>query len=109
VRGTTPEADERARSHALDVLVDGSASVTLAQGDEDVTISGDAHSGADAPRGPPLAMRPLIVSQRETEDIGMNARSRLRILDGLVGADEGTTENDLLQRIAAAAAAIDHS
>jgi ABC-type uncharacterized transport system ATPase subunit len=107
VRGITPEADERARSHALDVLVDGSVSVTLAQGDEDVMISRDAHSGADAPPDPPLAMRPLIVSQREIEDIGLNARSRLRILDGLVGADEGTTENDLLQRIAAAAAAID--
>lgn len=48
VQAITAEADERARRHALDVLVDGSVAVTVAQGSDEVTISRDAHSGADA-------------------------------------------------------------
>lgn len=107
VEAITPDADERARRHALDVLVDGSVSVTVAQGGDDVAVSRDAHSDADLTPSAPPTLRPLIVSQREIEDIGLNARSRLQILDGLAGTDEGASEADLLARVAAAAAAID--
>jgi len=107
VKGITADADRRARSHALDVLVDGSVAVTVEQGGDEVTVSRDAHSGADEAPSVPPTLRPLIVSQREIEDIGLNARGRLEILDGLVGSDEGSTEDDLLRRIAKAAAAID--
>jgi ABC-type uncharacterized transport system ATPase subunit len=107
VQAITPEADERARRHALDVLVDGSVSVTVARNEEEMTLSRDAHSGADAAPDAQVALRPLIVSQREIEDIGLDARSRLHILDGLVGDDEDATENDILQQVAATAAAID--
>lgn len=107
VHAITQEADDRARRHALDVLVDGSVSVTVAQGDDEVTISRDAHVGADAAPRVPVALRPLVVSQREIEDIGLNARSRLHILDGLVGVDEATSEHDVLKRVMAAAVGID--
>lgn len=107
VQAITAEADERARRHALDVLVDGSVAVTVAQGSDEVTISRDAHSGADAAPSAPLGLRTLIVSQREIEDIGLDARSRLQILDGMVAADEGASEHDLLKLVATAATAID--
>jgi DNA repair exonuclease SbcCD ATPase subunit len=107
VKAITHDADDRARRHALDVLVDGSVLVTVAQGDDEVSASRDAHSDADAAPSAPLSLRPLIVSQREIEDIGLDARSRLHILDGLVDADDGANEHHLLQQVSAAAAAID--
>lgn len=107
VHAITQEAEERARRHALDVLVDGSVSVTIAHGDDQATVSRDAHADAEEPPNPPLLLRPLIVSQREIEDIGLDARSRLHILDGLVGNNEGTAERHLLEDVAAAAVEID--
>ena len=100
VRAITPEAESRARQHALDVLVDGMVSAVVANDDHGTTtVSRDAHSSSMA-AAPPTGLRPLIVSQREIEDIGLNAMSRLQILDGLVGADDVGEEARLLDRIA---------
>jgi energy-coupling factor transporter ATP-binding protein EcfA2 len=100
VPAITPEADEQARAHALAVLSDGTATVTLEADGEEVVFSRDT---ADPERevGTPSGTSPLIVSQNEIEDIGLNPQSRLQILDGLGGAGEGAdSESALLGSIA---------
>lgn len=107
VEAITPDAETRARRHALDVLVDGSVAVTVGNGSgDDVVVSRDAHSGPASP-GHQTALRPLIVSQREIEDIGLNAFSRLQILDGLVGTNDAGEERDLLDQVARVTVEID--
>ncbi|HWB68737.1 MAG TPA: AAA family ATPase, partial [Solirubrobacterales bacterium] len=106
VPGITEEGERRAHRHALDVLEDGSVNVTVAQDGEEASASRDA-SADEGPPVQPLGLQPLIVSQREIEDIGLNARSRLHILDGLVGTAEEHVEPDLLQQVQLAAAEID--
>lgn len=100
VEAITPEADQRARRHALDVLVDGSVAVTMEDGPVEVIVSRDGHSGADAAPVGLAAIRPLVVSQREIEEIGLDARSRLQILDGLVLEEQAALEEPLLERVA---------
>jgi AAA domain len=90
VHAITPEAEQRARAHALDVLVDGSVAVTVTDDGNDVTFSRDGHSEGETAPGASVTLRPLIVSQQEIEDIGLNARSRVHILDGLVPHQEGS-------------------
>lgn len=82
VPGLTPAADEQAREHALAVLADGAVTVTLERDGREGRLMREANDASAT--GPAEGAMPLIVSQSEVEEIGLNARSRLQILDGLV-------------------------
>ena len=100
VPGITPEADDRAREHALSVLGDGAVTVTLREGDQDFIIQREANAANGTADFLPTGSRPLIVSQSEIEHIGLNARSRLQILDGLTDRlPDGASERALLESI----------
>jgi energy-coupling factor transporter ATP-binding protein EcfA2 len=100
VPAITPQADEKAKEHALSVLGDGGVTVTLRDGGEDVVVQREANVARAGEGVLPSGGRPLIVSQSEIEHIGLNERSRLQILDGLTDrVSEGTSERALLQSI----------
>jgi predicted ATPase len=85
VRGITDESDERSRQHALSVLGAGQVTVTLRDGENEVTVS--RTSSEEVPRSSGRFRPPLVYSQAEIERVGLEARGRLRILDGFVDSE----------------------
>jgi DNA repair exonuclease SbcCD ATPase subunit len=88
VKGVTEEFDERSREHALSVLGPGRVSVTVVDGEREILVSRSAND--DAPRSSSRYRPPLVLSQSEIERVGLEARGRLRIIDGF--ADEAPQE-----------------
>jgi chromosome segregation ATPase len=90
----TEEAAKKAREHALSVLRSGRVTVTLESEDgQEVKVTRSAHEPAPRYSGPFL--RPQVYSQNEIETVGLEARGRLRILDGFV--KEAGAETELQQ------------
>lgn len=73
---------KEALEHALGVLGDGKVTITLTDGTERVEISRIA-TDADALR-PPDVLSPLVFSQKEVEQVGARAQSRLRLIDAFL-------------------------
>ena len=75
----TPAGQEQSNEHALGVLGDGRVTVTLAEGPQKIEVSRTAQDAApdsSIPFDPPF-----VFSQTEIETIGLQAKSRLRLLD----------------------------
>jgi hypothetical protein len=77
----TDRFSKSSREHALSVLGSGRVSVTYSVNGERRTISrtAEADSEVDGGNGAPY---PIVLSQNEIEAIGLDARGRLRLVDG---------------------------
>lgn len=71
---------QEALEHALGVLGDGKVVITLTNGSERVEVSRIAAEDQD--NCPTDVPPPLVFSQKEIEQIGVRAESRLRLVDG---------------------------
>jgi len=83
VDGYTPEITRRSREHALSVLGAGQVTLTLIDGDREITVSRSANE--EAPRASAPYLAPIILSQTEIETVGLQPGGRLRLLDGFLG------------------------
>jgi hypothetical protein len=83
VDGYTPETTRRSREHALSVLGSGQVTLTVADGDQHITISRSANEAV--PRMSAPFVPPIIMAQTEIETVGLQPGGRLRLLDGFVG------------------------
>jgi hypothetical protein len=82
VPGFTDRSNRRARQHALSVLGSGRVTVTLDVGGEIVTVTRTAEEDSLAIHGAASFDSPTILSQNEIEQVGLDAKGRLRIIDG---------------------------
>jgi ABC-type Mn2+/Zn2+ transport system ATPase subunit len=81
IEGTTDESARLARTHALSVLGSGRVTVTLQDRGADILVSRTAND--DLARTSSDFLPPLVFSQQEIERVGLEARGRLFIIDGL--------------------------
>ena len=89
VQGYTAESAKRSLAHAISVLGSGQISVTLTDGDRDTLVTRTTSDQSQRATGP--FSPPIIFSQTEIETVGLQAPSRLRLLDGFVGENHETT------------------
>lgn len=82
----TESGQQQAIEHALGVLGDGRVTVTLTNGRERIEVSRTAHDTEADTSASDTA--PFVFSQAEIESIGLQAHSRLRLIDGFL-TDEG--------------------
>jgi hypothetical protein len=82
VPGYTSEATKNSRDHALSVLRTGQVTLTLVDGARAVTVSRTANDAEPQTSGP--FPSPIVFSQTEIENVGLQAAGRLRLLDGFV-------------------------
>ena len=87
VQGYTPELSKRSREHALSVLGSGQVTVTVHDGATAITASRTAQD--DAPRISGTLTPPIIFSQTEIENIGLQPGGRMRLLDGFLVSRAG--------------------
>jgi len=91
----TDSGQQEAAEHALGVLGDGRVTVTLTNGKERIEVSRTAHD--DEPESSTSFSPPFVFSQSEIETIGLQALSRLRLIDGFLTAEQrqatGTSAN----------------
>ncbi|WP_084401492.1 AAA family ATPase [Lentzea albidocapillata] len=93
-----PHIDERraadARRHAESVLGGGRVTVTYSIGQEFYSSS---RSMADPPvdLGVAISLTPMSLGQNELEGIGLDQRSRLRLLDGQAGLSDATYSEEI--------------
>ncbi len=83
VKGYTNESHDRSLGHALSVLGSGRITVTLSEGESNLVVSRSA--GDETPRVPSQFVTPVIFSQTEIENVGLQPSGRLRLLDGFIG------------------------
>jgi len=77
----------RAREHALSILRDGQATLTL-------DVAGELHQIERSAREEPVSVpwrRPIVLSQGEVEVVGTDDRGRLRLLEGFRVNDQATS------------------
>jgi AAA domain-containing protein len=96
VKGRTEESDMRSREHARSVLGAGQVTVTLRDQDKEILVSRTAND--EVPRTSTRFRPPLIFSQMEIEQVGLEARARLAIIDGFATIEpDGTREEKSLE------------
>lgn len=78
-------AEQEAAEHALGVLGDGRVTVTLTDGTHQVEVSRTAQD--IKPEASDNYEAPFVFSQSEIETIGLQAHSRLRLIDDFLGAE----------------------
>lgn len=84
IPGYTPELSKRSLEHALSVLGSGQVTLTIVDGNRTVTASRTAQD--EGPRASAPITPPIVFSQTEIENIGLQPGGRMRLLDGFVGA-----------------------
>lgn len=82
----TTVSEKESAEHALGVLGEGRVTITLADGKDQILVSRTALDNVPETDGPYLP--PFVFSQSEIESIGLQASSRLRLIDGFLHADE---------------------
>jgi ABC-type lipoprotein export system ATPase subunit len=82
VPGYTTESTKKSRNHALSVLGTGQVTITLTDGARTITVSRSAGDAEPKTSGPFTS--PIIFSQTEIENVGLQAAGRLKLLDGFV-------------------------
>jgi hypothetical protein len=90
----TPAGQEQSNEHALGVLGDGRVTVTLTEGPQKIEVSRTAQDAApdfSIPFDPPF-----VFSQTEIETIGLQAKSRLRLLDDFLELQYDRRSSDSL-------------
>jgi DNA repair exonuclease SbcCD ATPase subunit len=78
----TESGHNEATQHALGVLGDGRVTVTLADGKQQFEVSRTAHD--TEPQSSENFTPPFVFSQAEIESIGLQAQSRLRLIDAFL-------------------------
>jgi hypothetical protein len=73
---------QSAREHALSVLGSGRVTVTVQTDGDRYTVSRAADDEVPAVAGIAQAEKPIILSQREIEAVGLDSQGRLRVIDG---------------------------
>jgi predicted ATP-dependent endonuclease of OLD family len=92
VDGYTPESTKRSRDHALSVLGSGRVTVTLLDGNKQMLVS---RTAADEPQQFSVKhVNPIILSQTEIENVGLQAHGRLRLLDSFIGDRKEAEESE---------------
>ena len=101
----TETGQQEAVEHALGVLGDGRVTVTLTNDRERIEVARTAQD-TDADVSTSHAP-PFVFSQSEIETIGLQAQSRLRLIDGFLVRDERLLgDNSIASRIRSATAEI---
>jgi predicted ATPase/seryl-tRNA synthetase len=77
---STDTGEQQSAEHALGVLGDGRATVTLSNGQQRIEVSRTAQDD-DEPQAVSWFDAPFVFSQSEIETIGLHAQSRLRLID----------------------------
>ena len=80
VQSYTSESEKRSRDHALSILGSGKVTVTLSNGSRDMVVIRTAND--DSPRASGSYTHPFIFSQTEIETVGLQAKSRVALVDG---------------------------
>jgi hypothetical protein len=83
VTGYTPELSKRSLEHAFSVLGSGQVTLTIVDGNRTITTSRTAQD--ESPRASAPFTPPIVFSQTEIENIGLQPGGRMRLLDGFVG------------------------
>lgn len=95
VAGYTPETNSKSRDHALSILGGGQVTLTLQDGTKTISISRTRSD--ESPRASDQFLAPIIFSQTEIENIGLQSNGRLRIVDGFLhGREIAKREEDAL-------------
>lgn len=94
----TSRAQEASEEHALSVLKGGQVTLTLDVGGRKVVVERSADEKASRIHPDIEYPRPIILSQREIEQIGLDAAGRLRLIDGFRSTErrEMSTEDRIL-------------
>ncbi|MGK2957878.1 MAG: AAA family ATPase [Acidimicrobiales bacterium] len=93
VAGYSDESDREAHDHALSVLGSGRATVTVREGDEEITLTRSASDLAPRASRDLSFLKPLVLSQNEIEQVGLQPAGRLRLIDGfMVGRDRSLVD-----------------
>jgi DNA repair exonuclease SbcCD ATPase subunit len=82
----TNTGEQDAIEHALGVLGDGRVTVTLTNGKERIEITRTAQD--TEPELSVLFSPPFVFSQSEIEDVGLQAQSRLRLIDDFTSGEK---------------------
>lgn len=90
--GYTPESAKRSRDHALSILGSGQVTVTLLDGDRKVLVTRTAADEKARAFGKIAA--PIVLSQTEIENVGLQANGRLRLLDSFTGFGQNENESE---------------
>lgn len=80
--GHTPETSKRSQNHALSVLGSGQVIVRLSDGSRRVDVSRTASD--NAPRASGSYVAPLVFSQTEIENVGLQSSGRLSLLSSFI-------------------------
>lgn len=93
VPGHSTETSSKSRDHALSILGGGQVTLTLQDGTKTISISRTRSD--EGPRATDQFLPPIIFSQTEIENIGLQSNGRLRIVDGfLQGREIARREED---------------
>lgn len=84
VAGYTAELSKRSLEHALSVLGSGQVTLTIVDGARTITASRTAQEAG--PRASATILQPIVFSQTEVENIGLQPGGRMRLLDGFVAS-----------------------
>lgn len=88
VKGSTPDSQKRSREHALSVLGNGQVTLTMSNGAETFTLTRTASD--DGPRFQASFSKPIIFSQTEIENVGLQPGGRLQLIDSFDNDRRGT-------------------
>ena len=88
--GHTPETSKKSQNHALSVLGSGQVIVTLSDGKRRVDVSRTASD--NAPRASGSYVAPLVFSQTEIENVGLQSSGRLSLLSSFISVTSVSTE-----------------
>ena len=90
--GYTPESAKRSRDHALSILGSGQVTVTLLDGDRKVLVTRTAADEKARTLG--QIASPIVLSQTEIENVGLQAHGRLRLLDSFIHAQHNINKSE---------------
>ena len=88
----TAISEKESAEHALGVLGDGRITITLVDGEDRIVVSRTALESKPERDGPYSV--PFVFSQSEIESIGLQATSRLRLIDAFVEPAQRRTQDD---------------
>ena len=79
-----PDAGKKSREHALSILGAGQVTVTLFMNGQRITVSRTASDLA--PRASGFYEKPVLFSQTEIENVGLESGGRLRLIDSFLSS-----------------------
>ncbi|EPH7023098.1 AAA family ATPase [Pseudomonas aeruginosa] len=80
--GFTNESSKKSHDHAIAVLGEGKVTVTLADSENEVTVTRTA--GSSGPSSTGQHELPIVMSQTEVESVGLHPIGRLQLIDSFI-------------------------